>query len=340
VIFLSGSYIFTRVYNALAEREGKRVTLPTLATVTGLTETQIQNTIANARRTSQLHAAQIEVVRAGRVWRLRNNKREDTYATPEEIVEAVEVGSTHIWKRVLAALVENEGKISSKELLAERASTEEHPVTPHQAANAMMTILRRPNIGPQIETKVTGHAWKYHAPAETKKTVDAASAKPEGVVTVSTPIRGSVLRYFAQRPGETLFRDDIASDLGFTVKQVQSAVWGLLNDNQQTKDDFVVIQSSYAWQYVPNRKAVKANADVKPAENGHVTPALSSVPAQAYTPSAATTTLPVSSRVPSIPKATPAAAGGRLFEEIGQTSSGDILVQEAETKKIYRATEL
>lgn len=334
---MSGSYIFTRVYNALAEREGKRVTLPTLVTVTGLTETQIQNTIANARRTSELHASQIEVVKTGRVWRLSASKK-DEYATPEDIVEAVGVGSTHIWKRVFTALVENEGKISSKELLAERASTPEHPITPHQAANAMLTIMRRPIIGARIETKWTGNAWKYVATAsqDPKKSTSSTSSKPEGISSVSAPIRGSVLRYFVQRPGETLFRDDIANELGFTVKQVQSAMYSLLNENEATKKNFTVMQTSYAWMYTPS-------PEVKAESNGHVTPALESVPAQAYTPDAVATTLPVSPQVPSIPKAAPMATTvttGRLFEEIGRTTDDALLLKEADTSTIYRATPL
>lgn len=339
MIFLSGSFIFTRIYNALAEREGKRVTLPTLVTVTSLTEKQIQGSIANARRVHELYADQIEVVETGRVWKLKRIAKEDKYATPEEIVEEVQVGSTHIWKRVLAALVANEGRISSKELLAERASTPDHPITPHQAANAMMTILRRPGTGERIETKVSGHAWKYHAPTQS---TNVTAPKAEGT-SVSAPIRGSVLRYFAKHPGEILFRDDIAEDLGFTVKQVQSAMYSLLNENQATRDDFEVVQASYAWRYVPNRT-------VAPAEsNGQVTPALEQAPAQEFkpTPSApvATVTLPLKRTDGTsvvVPAVTPAqtATTNRLFEEIGQAGNGDILVQESETKKIYRAIEL
>ncbi len=342
MIFLRSSFIFSRVYTALAQREGKNVTLPTLASVTGLTEGQIKNTIANARRTSAMHARQIQVVKLGRVWKLRTEN--DNSETPEQVAQEVEMGAQHIWKVVLTALMDNADKISSKDLLAERASTPERQITPQQVTNAMDTIMRRPGIGKHIEIKWARNAWKYVPPATTQSS--AASKTKEEHQPVSTPIRGSVLRYFAQHPGETLFRDDIAADLGFTVKQVQSAVWHLLNENEGVKNDFEVVQSSYAWRYKPNRPV---DVKVNPESNGHVTPELTTVPAQehavkAYTPQAVTTTLPVTSKVPNIPQvaraSTAVATSGRLFEEIGQTTEGAVLVKESETGTIYRATPL
>lgn len=340
MIFLRSSYIFRRIYNALAERQGKRVTLPTLATVTGLSEKQIQNSIANARRVSSVYADQIVVVKAGRAWKLKENGEVNRYPTPDEIVKEVAVGSTHIWKVVLKALVSNAGKITSSDLLAELASTPEKPITTTQARTAMLTIMRQPEIAPHIETKVAGLAWVYHTPQATA--IAGPKTKSEDSKTVSAPIRGSVLRYFHQHPGETLFRDDIAEDLGFTVKQIQSAIWSLLNENPATKDDIVVVQPSYAWRYVPNRKTTIES-------NGHVTPAPETVPTQEFTPTpsapVATVTLPLTKTDGTsvvIPVATKSRTEprSRLFEEIGQTANGDILVQESESKKVYRAVEL
>lgn len=355
MIFLSGSYIFTRIYNALAQREGKKVTLPTLVSVTGLTEAQIQSSIANARRTREVHARQIEVVQLGRVWKFKGDSSVGGYVTPDEVVKAVEVGSQHIWKIVLAALVKNVGKITSKELLAQLASTPEKTITPTQASQAMLTVMRQPGVADKIEVLWAGNAWRYREAKEAKEAKEQVTSPTfSETKAVSAPIRGSVLRYFAQHPGETLFRDDIAADLGFTVKQVQSAMWHLLNENNGTKSDFVIIQSSYAWQYVPNRAAVASTSVTSSASsNGHVTPELVATPAQAYTPAAATTTLPVSSKVPTIPQAAAAAAevssdertatvatSGRLFEEIDQLADGALLLREAESNTIYRATKL
>ena len=341
MIFLSGSAIFSRIFNALTQREGKRVTLPTLVSVTGLTENQIKNSIANARRTSAVHARQIEVVKLGREWKFKGDKSVGDYPTPEKIASEVAMGSTHIWKTVLAALMSNVGKVTSKELLAELASTEERTITPIQAANAMLTIMRQPGMADKIETLWAGNAWRYVETAESSETPKTSKTKTKtttSVPVVSVPIRGSVLRYFAQHPGETLFRDDIAEDLGFTVKQVQGAMWHLLNENDTTKNDFVIVQSSYAWQYVPNRQA-------KAESNGHVTTMPASVPAAEYTPSVATTTLPAASKVSNTPKAEPtsaavATATSRLFEEIGTLSNGGVLVKESESGAIYRATPL
>lgn len=349
MIFLS--FIFNRVFDALTQREGKPTTLPTLVSMTGLGDEQIRSSIANARRTNPVMAEQIKVVTPGRSWKFHASRKVGGYVSPDAVVKEVEVGSTHIWKRVLKALIDNAGKVTSKQLLAERASTEEREITPLQAAHAMDTILRRPNIGPHVETVVAGLAWRWTGSKDGVEPSDIGKA--QSTAPVSAPIRGSVLRYFAKQPGVTLFRDDIAQDLGFSVKQVQSAMWHLLNENETTKHDFTVMQSGYAWQYVPNR-AVASNAATNVAANaaapepsvestgastnGHVTPALSAAPIQAYTPAAITTTLPVSSKVPSIPQAGTTAP--RLFEEIGQTTEGAILIKESETNVIYRATPL
>lgn len=340
---MSSSHVFNAIVNALMQREGRKVTLPTLMSVTGLRAEQIQGSINNARRASETHARQIEVVEKARAWRFRADQSVGNYPTPNDVVKAVEVGSTHIWKTVLAALVSNAEKPTSKELLAQLASTDEREITPIQASQAMLTVMRQPNVKPHIEVLLAGSAWRYRAEvpgvAKTSKAAKSTKTTTSEVTEVSVPIRGSVLRHFTQKPGQTLFVDDIADDLGFTKKQVQSAVWHLLKENEATKSDFVVVQPSYAWRYVPNRAET----------NGRVTPELTAAPASthtpnaiaAYTPEAVTTTLPVSSEVPSIPKpAAAVATSGRLFEEVGQLTDGAILVKEAESSVIYRATPL
>lgn len=342
MIFLSGSYIFSRVYAALAQREGKKTTLPTLVSMTGLTETQIQNTIANARRTNESHRRQINVVEAGRVWKFKGDLSVGGYVTPDKVVEEVEVGAQHIWKVVLAALISNAGNVTSKKLLAELASTPEREITPLQVANAMLTIMRQPNIAPNIEVLWAGNAWRYTEPVKsastkstsTKSAPTASESASEDTKPTTPPIRGSVLRYFAQKPGVTVFLDDIVNDLGFTKKQVQSAIWHLLNENEATKDDFTVITSSYAWQYKPNREA-KVDAEVKPELNGHG-PAPRSAVVHAATPPTTPAALPAPTTTPQSAVATT----GRLFEEIGQTTEGAILIKEAESNVIYRATPL
>lgn len=344
MIFLSGSF-FSRVYAALAQREGKKTTLPTLVSMTGLTETQIQNTITNARRTSDVHRRQIEVVKPGREWKFKGDTSAGGYAKPDDVVKAVEVGSQHIWKNVLAALVSNAGKVTHKNLLAERASTPDREITPAQAASAMQTVLRQPEIAPHVEVVWAGNAWRYVDPQP--KVEKITSGQP-----ASKSIRGSVVRYLTQKPGEVLSVNDMAADLGFTVKQVQNAMWSIINENHAMKDDVVVVLGGHAWQYKPNRGSqAEDRTEVKAEANGHAPLELKSAPAQAYAPEAATTTLPVSPDVPRIPAATVAtpkpvavatatAPGGRLFEEIAQLGDDVVLVKEAESGTVYRAEPL
>jgi hypothetical protein len=351
VIFLTSTHKFPGIYDALARREGKKTTLPTLVSVTGLTETQIKTAIANARRTNPAHAAQIEVVEVGRAWRFRaTSDNASPYVSPEEIVKAVEVGAPHIWKRVLAILAANDGAVMTRERIAELSGKDgDEQLTTSQVSNAMLTIMRQPVIGSYVEAVWAGRSWRYRDPAKAAASAPAPAPRA-GDATVSPSIRNSVLRYFNQRPGDTLFVDDIAADLGFTRKQVQNAVYGMTHDEKSTiRNDFTIVSQGSAWRYVPNR----------PASNGNVTPTPEKVPAVAFsaaTPNAAvhaqaapkvtvashdapvpTSTLPVSSKAPSN---TAGSTDARLFEEIGQASNGDILVQESESKKIYRATEL
>ena len=346
-------FYFNRIFDVLIQREGRETTLPTLVALTNLREDQVQSSIANARRTRPEMAQQIKVIKPGRVWKFQAVKGVGEYESAEDVVKEAEVGSTHIWKRVLKALVDNAGKVTSKNLLAEAASTPESPITPHQAVNAMHTIKRRPNIGQHVEDVVAELAWRWTA-AEDVDVDDLAAGKVVSVKqstppAVSAPIRGSVLRRFAQQPGETLFRNDVASDLGLTIKQVQNAMWHLLNENDATKADFVVVQPGYAWQYRPNRP-------VKTEMNGHTPdarvvatsagPQVTSVTpvkhaTQPYTPAAATTTLPVSSKVPVTPAATPkTGVWNRVFNEIATLADGDVLIREPETGQVYRATPL
>lgn len=345
MIFLSSSshvHVFPSVFNALTQRAGKKVTLPTLVSLTGFTETQIQSAIASARRTNATYRAQIQVTRFAREWRFVENAAEGVnYPTADKIVKDVEMGSHHIWKRVFAALAAHEGKIVSREELAKYASTDESPITPHQAANAMLTIMRQPGLITQIKVINAGRNWRY----------TATSAKPsvktsdKGLKPVSSSIRNSVHRYLLGHPDEVLTSTSIGQELGFTEKQVQNAMYTIIGDNP---DYFLVLQRGHSWRYVPTGIASLTST------NGQTSP-------QAYTPEAAATTLPVNLEVPRIPavstmtlplKTTEGeavttrvaqsapSAGGRLFEEIGQLTDGAILVKESETSAIYRATPL
>lgn len=359
MIFLA-THTFPRVFEVLTRSEGKKVTLPTLVSKTGLSENQIKGAIGHARRYNPIMEEQIEVVQPGRAWRFTNSVTPKTLeAVQEEIVQEVEMGSLHTWKHVFKVLRDNPGVVLTRDDIVERV---EFP-TPAGATSdadrvisAMATILGRSDLAPFIEVIQSSRSWRYKAPEK------KVSGQP-----VSGSLKGSVLRYFSQRPGVTLFVNDIAEDLGFARRQVQNVIYNLRKDDSPVKDDFVVVTHGEAWQYLPNRAQVEAQTS-----NGHVTSVPEKAPAlatplaakltpvvhapvpeftSAYTPAAATTTLPVSSVVPIIPKVEPTPAptpalaatstlGGRLFEEIGQASDGSILIREAESKLVYRATEL
>lgn len=349
MIFLSGTtFNFPLIFNVLVQREGRKTTLPTLVSMTGLSESQIQSAINNARR-NPVHKHQIEVLKPGREWRFKSDVNAGGgYPKPDEVVKEVEMGSTHIWKTVFAALASNEGKVSSKELLAQLASTDERSISPHQVSQAMLTIMRQPELHGKIETLWKGRAWKYLGNAADAPTPPNTTKSSESKVSV--PIRGSVLRYFSLKPGETLFLNDIADDLGFTKKQVQSAMWNLLNENEAVKNDFVVVQPSYAWRYQPN--------SVKPETNGHTPEVLERVPSTSYpvatslpnavvhtqagplvAPPSAPRPLPVPPQAEPAAERTATVTTTRVFEQVGELAGGELLLKD-EADKFYRASAL
>lgn len=333
------SFVFPAVYAALAQREGKKVTLPTLVTMTGFRPEQIQMAIRNARATDETHARQIVVEKPGREWRFVADTTVGQHLTPEKVAEEIELGAKHIWKLVLKVLMDNPGKVLHKKTIAEAvraAEPEEYPeFSEQQVSNAMLTMMRNPGVAANIDVLWAGRAWRYNQPA-TVTAVTATEPKPSDK-PVSSSIRNSVLRYFTQKVGETLFVDEIAQDLGFTRKQVQNAMYNLLHDARSTvRHDFDIVTNGSAWRYLPNRTQAGASS------NGQVSHAVAAKVATdtvtAYTPAAATTTLPVSSKVPSIPSA--GSTGTRLFEEIAQLGGDAILIKEAESGAVYRAEPL
>lgn len=355
MIFLSkgNKHVFPRIFAELARREGQSVTLPTLVSLTGYTPDQIKLAINNARKTNPDHASRIEVVKAAREWKFNAVPEANGTQTLEKVMEEVEMGSPHIWKHTLAVLAAHPGEILSKEFIAEEINKAgEVEMTPDRVATSMDTILRRSEFTHKIEVIWSRRSWRFKGKV---KPAPKTSKNPNEEVSPS--IRSSVLRYFVQRPGELLFADDIASDLGFTRKQVQSAVYSMATEDSSTvKNDFTIVQAGQSWRYAPSRAT----------SNGRVTPALTEAPATSYaapvpTSSSAVTRTPVATatkyvepkplpRVAPEPTPTPAPAltpaparqetSGRLFEEIGQTTDGDVLVREADSKVIYRATPL
>lgn len=355
MIFLSNTFVFPKVLEALARRDGKKTSLPTLESLTGFEPHQIQAAIANARRNNPDHAARITVVKVGREWKFNSDPDLTGDDTTEKIVKDVEMGSSHIWKHVLAALVKTNGVAVSKEELANRVNAAgEVEMTPQQVANAMLTILRKPKIAPEITIIQSGKLWRYVG-SKTNAKAPAELAPPP----VSVSIRGSVLRYFTQRPGATLFVDDVAADLGFTRKQVQSAMWALTADERSTvRDDFQILMGGQSWRYVPNRAttngqaaeapkkvpALALNVAAEPIVKAHVPnipPAQFTSAGEAYTanvqPSPVAKSEPKPEPEPEITRKS--TSGGRMFEEIAALADGAILIRDEE-QRLFRATEM
>lgn len=131
--------------------------------------------------------------------------------------------------------------------------------------------------------------------------------------------RTEVIRYLTDRPGQVVYRQDVATDVGVTADQVQSCVYNVIRNSPIGANIEVVIGGN-AWRYVPS----SPNATAPPI-NGAPQP----------TPPSVTVPVNVGSRR-SAPPVTPATS--RVFEEIGESQDGTIIIQESETGALYRAT--
>lgn len=68
------------------------------------------------------------------------------------------------------------------------------------------------------------------------------------------PIRPKVLAYMADRPGQTLHLDTIASDLGFTAPQVQACINNMRKESPAELDlaaSITVVRRGSVWKFKP-----------------------------------------------------------------------------------------
>lgn len=120
-------------------------------------------------------------------------------------------------------------------------------------------------------------------------------------------VQPAILKYLAQYPGEEIWIDDLVNSTPFDEKQIQSAIMRLVANGY----DIRVVMRGKSWSYHGLQRGQK------PGTTAPKTQALSVVPT------------PVSN-LPEIQK-----APRTMYEEIGLTSDGTILVQ-SETGVIYR----
>lgn len=132
--------------------------------------------------------------------------------------------------------------------------------------------------------------------------------------------RTDVIRYLTDRPGQVVYRSDIAADVGIDVNQVQQCIYNLIK-NRPIGNEIEVVVAGNAWRYVPRAVTTSPETTDQPV-NG----ATRSVPA--------TTTVPVNVAA----RRSTSTVVNRVFEEIGESQDGTIIIQESETGALYRAT--
>ena len=71
----------------------------------------------------------------------------------------------------------------------------------------------------------------------------------------SPVLKEQVLRYLASKPGETIWRGDIAKDLGFTDQQVSTVIATVLREGREMSTHLVIIDKGRAWRWVDKPSA-------------------------------------------------------------------------------------
>lgn len=130
-------------------------------------------------------------------------------------------------------------------------------------------------------------------------------------------IKDDVLRYITRRPGEVVFAVDISKDTKWSVFQVQQSVYGMRERNSDLKRQIQVVQQGRSWRYVPDKVPGGDSPPPTQPPPGFTEPNPHPKPEPESAPS----------------------ARGNLFEQIGQTKKGTILVQ-GESGAIFKLVEL
>ncbi len=123
-------------------------------------------------------------------------------------------------------------------------------------------------------------------------------------------IKDDVLRYITRRPGEIVFASDISKDTKWSVFQVQQSVYGMRDRNPDLKRQIQVVQQGRSWRWVPDKVEGQGAAPVPPPPEPEPEP-----------------------------EPQPKTNARELFEQIGKTKKGTVLVQ-GESGQIFKLVEL
>lgn len=345
---MGNGHIFPRVFAALSQRPGRSTNAVTLARLTDLEAGQVARVINHARHSHPWFNESLTVVRPGREW-IYTPVTTDS-RTPEDIVKENEVGTPHIWKKVLDALMNSGDDKGNYPVLHKSELADKLGLTEQQIINAMNTILRNPDANGHVDVIWRSQSWRYNPRRDAIPRPAPATKEPH------SPVRERVLKQLTSRPGDVVYLSEIMEGSGLTRTQVQNAMHHVRTRVESLARDIEVISPGNAWCYRPNRGVASPTLTPVPAHPVQPSaPVIATPVAPTPAPTPMTTSLPFTTPVavqvkPQPPVVAPHTTNGvagtparantkRLFEEIGATREGNTIVRDDEGT-LYSLTEL
>jgi len=150
------------------------------------------------------------------------------------------------------------------------------------------------------------------------------------VADVTRTIGVRCLRYLTDRPGEVVYVEQLAEQLGVTTRQVSQAMYNMLVRNQKLADEVEVVVRAQAWRYRPNRGYTRPSTErVDAPVDASIEPSTSTTSAGSHPRTRARSTGARSS----------SSTTSRYFEEVRKLPNDELLLVD-ENGKLYRAKEL
>lgn len=195
--------------------------------------------------------------------------------------------------------------------------------TAKQVTAAMLGIQRDGVL--EIQTIVQGNAWRY---TPSRSTVNNGQpVRPD----LTRPLIGMIREYFKQRPGEIISVQALMGHTGRTEAQVKVGVNNARNGDPTFKANLTTVVAGNLWRYDPVTAATRQ-------------PVPTPVPRPLVTLERPVPTKPAEeddAGSADVIRTTAATDGSaRLFEEIGTTDNGQVVIIRDGDGRLYRATPL
>lgn len=192
-----------------------------------------------------------------------------------------------------------------------------------QVTMTMLALQRSTPVGADIETVVTGNAWCYKPKSSTETGGGSASVSmaANGVAhyNLTRPLTTLIREHFLRNPNRIIHVDELVQLTGRTAQQVRVGYNNVRINSPHLRHLIKPVVRGHSWIYEPSPGASAPSSPTRPA----------TVPAAVDSTSTVTTDSDDGDEP----------TDARLFEEIGRTLDGKIIIQDNDGE-LYHATKL